>query len=467
MKHPSPGESNHSTIAALATPPGPGGIAIVRISGPRAWEVGRRIFRPSRGALSPDLHPRTLRHGYVIDPQCGETVDEVLCAFFPGPGTYTTEDTVEIQGHAGPAVAERVLDLALAAGCRPARPGEFTLRAFLGGRIDLSQAEAVAQLVQAQSLVEARLALAALRGALARELAGVRRALLHTAAEVEACLDFPDEVPDIRPPELVGRLQDQVLTPLQRLIQDRLKRRVYREGGAVVICGRPNVGKSSLFNALLGGDRAIVSPTPGTTRDAIEETIICQGVVMRLVDTAGLGTGRDELEALGMARTRDRLGLAQLALVVLDASCPPSAEDHQVLRETASRPRLICLNKADLPLAWPAGDLDLEADTVITTSARTGSGLDELTRALARALTGGQPEPQPGQVVVSQRQARSLQEVLHFTRNALRLLEQAEPPYELVSIELAQALRFLALVDGQDAPGQVIDTVFQNFCVGK
>ncbi len=466
MKQPYPAEANR-TIAALATPPGPGGIAIVRISGPRAREVGRAIFRPSRGGPSPALEPRTLRHGYVMDPQTGDTVDEVLCVFFPAPHSYTTEDTVEIQGHAGPAVAKRVLELALAAGCRLARPGEFTLRAFLGGRIDLSQAEAVAQLVRAQSEVEARLALAALDGGLARELEGVRRALLHAAAQVEACLDFPDEVPDIDPRALARGLRTRVVPPLEELIRRRLHKRVFREGGTVVICGRPNVGKSSLFNALLGGGRAIVSPRPGTTRDAIEESITCRGVVMRLVDTAGLGTGRDELEALGMAQTRDRLGLAQLALVVLDGSQPLTPQDEQVLAETADRPRLLCLNKSDLPRAWRPGGLGLGGESLLRVSARTGAGLDHLSRALARALTGDRPEPRPGEVIVSQRQARALQGVLRYSERALEMLLRPGPAYELISLELDQALSQLALVDGQDAPDQVIEAVFEQFCVGK
>ena len=456
-----------STIAALATPAGAGGIAIVRISGPRAWEVGRRLFRPSAGPLPHNPPPRRLLHGQVIDPQNSEVVDEVLCAFFRAPHSYTTEDTVEIQGHAGPAVAQRVLELALAAGCRLARPGEFTLRAFLGGRIDLSQAEAVAQLVQAQSQVEARLALGGLQGGLARELQGVRQALLHTAAQVEACLDFPDEVPEIDPGDLARRLGEGVLGPMQGLIRGRLGKRVFREGGVVVICGRPNVGKSSLFNSLLGGSRAIVSSRPGTTRDAIEESITCGGVVMRLVDTAGLGTGRDELEALGMAQTRDRLGLAHLALVVLDTSQPLGEPDRRVLEETAGQTRLICLNKADLPRAWGPEQLGLTGETMIPASAKEGSGVDELARALARALTGGQREPQPGEVVVSQRQAQALERGLEACRQAQGLLEQPEPPFEMVSLELARALEFLGQVDGQGAPGQVIEAVFENFCVGK
>jgi tRNA modification GTPase len=326
------------TIAAISTAAGPGGIGIVRLSGPKAWEVGRALFQPVKDVL-PDPPPtRHLLYGFIADPASGEMVDEALIAFFNAPHTYSTEDTVEIQGHAGPAVTQRVLALCLAQGCRLARPGEFTRRAYLGGRLDLSQAEAVAQLIAAASQSEARLALGALEGGLARELAPVREALLNVAAAVEAALDFPDEVEDIITPELGERLEREAAAPLVRLLDQSQRRRVFREGAVVVLCGRPNVGKSSLFNRLLGERRAIVTARPGTTRDAIEEAALLGGVVCRLVDTAGLTDSSDEVEALGVELAKGRLGLTDLALVVLDQSQPLTPEDHAALEATGPAP---------------------------------------------------------------------------------------------------------------------------------
>lgn len=457
----------NDTIAAIATAAGPGGIGIVRVSGPRAWAVGRALFQPARGPL-PDPPPvRRLLYGRIVEPASGEVVDEVLCAFFKAPHTYSTQDTVEIQGHAGPAVTRRVLELCLAQGCRLAEPGEFTRRAFLGGRLGLSQAEAVAQLVAAASQAEARLALGALAGGLARRLRPVRAALVAAAAAVEAAVDFPDEVEEIIGPELAARLEGEACAALAGLLDQRQRQRVFREGAVVVLCGRPNVGKSSLFNRLLGAERAIVTARPGTTRDAIEEAALLGGVVCRLVDTAGLSQTSDEIEALGVELARGRLGAADLALLVLDRSQPLRAEDHEALAATAGLPRLIALNKDDLPPAWGVEALGRAAGQALSVSARTGAGLDELAEALGRAVAGGAPEPRPGEAVASARQAEALGRCLAAARRAVAGLAAGEVQPELVSLDLSEALAALGEVDGQGAPDEVIDAVFSEFCVGK
>ena len=471
------------TIAAISTAAGPGGIGIVRLSGPKAWEVGRTLFRPAKGAL-PDPPPtRRLIYGHIHDPASGEVVDEALAAFFKAPRTYSTEDTLELQGHAGPAVTQRVLALCLAQGCRLAQPGEFTRRAYLGGRLDLSQAEAVAQLIAAASQSEARLALGALEGGLARELAPVRETLLNVAAAVEAALDFPDEVADIITPELAQRLEREVASPLAKLLEQSQRRRVFREGAVVVLCGRPNVGKSSLFNRLLGERRAIVTARPGTTRDAIEEAALLGGVVCRLVDTAGLTDSSDEVEALGVELAKGRLGLADLALLVLDQSLPLTPEDRAALDATKDLPRLVALNKSDQPAAWDASELcsnqgsnrgsnlgsdwGLEQDRLLSVSAKQGQGMDELSAALGRAVSGGAAEPKPGEVVAGTRQREALGRCLETVQRAAEGLNGPDPEIELVSLDLNQALIALGEVDGQGAPDQVIDAVFENFCVGK
>ncbi len=452
------------TIAAVATPGGPGGIGILRISGPEARAMGARLFRPLKKGLSAqDLPPRRLVLGRALDAK-GRELDQVLAVFFNAPHSYTTEDVIEIQSHGGPAVLRELLAAALEAGCRLARPGEFTLRAYLGGRLELSQAEAVAQLINASSGVEARLALDGLAGGLALRLAPVRAALTRAAAAVEAGIDFPDELDEIVGPEITAALRQEALATLKKLVHERSERRVWREGAMVVLCGRPNVGKSSLFNALLGSERAIVTSIAGTTRDAIEEAALLGGVVCRLTDTAGLGLEPGELEALGRQAARERLGAADLALVVLDSSQPLTGEDQAVLAATAGLPRVIAANKSDLQPAWELGEAGEGAEKV---SAKYGQGLSELAEAIGAALTGGQAEPAPGEAVASQRQAEALAACAQATARALAGLESSEPRIELVSVDLAEALGCLGQVDGIDAPEAVIEAIFDEFCVGK
>jgi tRNA modification GTPase len=459
--------SSGDTIAAVATASGPGGIGILRISGPEARQMGARLFRPANPAVDPAALPeRRLVLGRAMDSQ-GRELDQVLAVFFAGPRSYTTEDVLEIQSHGGPAVLKALLGAALEAGCRLARPGEFTLRAYLGGRLELSQAEAVAQLISAHSATEARLALAGLAGGLARRLAPVRAGLTAAAAAVEAAIDFPEETEEIAGPPLAARLRSEVLEPLARLIAERAARRVWREGAVVVLCGRPNVGKSSLFNALLGQERAIVTATAGTTRDAIEEAALLGGVVCRLTDTAGLGLEPGELEQLGREAARERLGRADLALVVLDGSQPLASEDREVLEATANLSRVIAVNKCDLDGAWALKEAEGQGAPALRVSAKTGAGLEELAAAVGEALTGGQAEPAPGEAVASQRQAEALASCLEAARRAASGLEAAQPQPELISVDLAEALFFLGQVDGIDAPEAVIEAIFEDFCVGK
>ena len=454
------------TIAAAATPSGPGGIGIVRISGPGAWEAGKSLFTPADGSFGPNDPPqRKMLYGFALDPATGERLDEVLCVFFKAPNSYTTQDTVEIQGHGGPAVMRRILELALSLGCRLARPGEFTYRAFMGGRIDLSRAEAVAQLVRAGSDVEARLALGALTGGLADRLAPVREVLTTAAAAVEAAVDFPDEVAEIAGDDLRQELEKKALEPLAKTIRDRRQGKVFREGALVVLCGRPNVGKSSLFNALLRDNRAIVTSLPGTTRDAIEESALLGRVVCRLTDTAGLAQAQNEVEALGMAVAQDRLAAADFALVVLDGSEPLQEEDRRTLDATSDMLRIIVVNKADLDAAWELDDLG--AARARRVSAKFDLGVEELAEEVGASLTGGRPEPKPGDVVVSARQAQALERCLQAAQRAAMGLGSEDVQPELVSLDLAESLSALGEVDGKDAPDQVIEAVFRDFCVGK
>lgn len=450
---------------AQATPPGPGGIAVVRLSGPTSWKVGRSLFRPA-GSDVPWDYPRLLVYGHIVDHETGETIDEVLCAFFKGPRSYSAEDSVEVQCHGGPSVVSRIIGLALANGCRVAGPGEFTLRGMLGGRIDFSRAEAVASLVSARSDAEARTALAILEGGLARQLGDVRDALVDVAASVEAAIDFPEDIGELAGLAQASQLSSYVVKPLQALINGSLARSAYREGATVVICGRPNVGKSSLFNALLGRQRTIVSDLPGTTRDRVDEFVILGGVACRLCDTAGLGLPQGNLDQLGQDAARAILNDADLALVVLDSSEPLQTEDHKVLNETKDLNRLIVRNKRDLS----AVGLTVVPESVheaLDISAKFGLGLDELSSAIGRNITHGIEEPGPNDIIVNARQREALERCWRFAFTGFNALKAPDPQVELVSLDLQSALSALGEVDGQGAPDEVIDAVFSKFCVGK
>ncbi len=463
------------TIAAPATPAGPGGIAILRVSGPRAWEVGCRLFQPRRPWPPAGPRPWRFHLGSLRDAQ-GQAIDEALAVFFRGPRSYTTQDLVELHCHGGPAVLRQLLEAALSHGCRLARPGEFTLRALLGGRLDLGQAEAVAGLIAARSQGEARLALANLAGGLSRRLAPLREALVSTAARVEAAIDFPE---DLAPEESAGLtdlpagLAKGVLAPLAELISKSQRRRVFREGATVVLCGRPNVGKSSLFNALLGRQRALVSHLAGTTRDTLEEPLVLGGVAVRLVDTAGLGLMAEpsaspaaELDELGRQAAAQAVDNADLLLVVLDGSHPLTPADREVMAASAGRPRLVAVNKADLGPGWNLAELGVvENEPILRVSAARGTGLEDLAQALGRALTGGQAEPQVGEVLAGTRQVAALERCRVAAERAGEQLRAGA--WELVSLELGEALAALGEVDGQGAPDEVIEAVFSQFCVGK
>lgn len=524
---------SHDTIVAQATAAGLGGIGIVRVSGPDAWAVGRALFRPTRpsqclasGRVAPQSklparpgaeldrnlrpgqpavllqnesnsgrgpgpssapsspektphpdpgfqpEPRRLYHGLAVDPTGAEPLDEVLAVFFKAPHSYTTQDAVEFQAHGGQAVLRRIVDACLAKGCRLAGPGEFTLRAFLGGRIGLDQAEAVAGLVNAQSDGEARRALAGLRGRLAKELEPMRAALVELAAAVEAGLDFPDETGEILGPQHAERLKSQVITPLERMLTRFEAQKVYVDGAKVVLAGRPNVGKSSLFNALLGTSRAIVTPQAGTTRDRLEARLVLGGVLVTLMDTAGLGgRAQGQAEGQGQELAAQAIQEADLVLLVLDGSEPLGDADRVALGLCAGRPRLVALNKCDLPPArdWDSASSGLipPGEPCLPLSALTHEGVDRLARALGQTLSQGSPEPMPGEFVASARQRGSLKRCTEAASKALQNLSADPPALEFASVDLSDALAALGEVDGLGAPDQVINAVFANFCVGK
>jgi tRNA modification GTPase len=453
------------TIAAISTPLGEAGIGIVRLSGPQAFAIARRLFRPHRPR--PTLQSHRLYLGHIVDPQ-GEIIDEVMVTLMRAPYTYTREDVVEINCHSGYGVLRRILDLALAAGARLARPGEFTLRAFLSGRLDLTQAEAVQEVIRARTETHLQVAAAHLQGGLGRRLSRARQDLLDLLARVEAALDFPEEAGELPPASVQAGLHRQQGF-LQTLAGSYEAGRLLREGLLVVIAGRPNVGKSSLLNRLLDLERAIVTEIPGTTRDLVEESITLKGVVVRFSDTAGLRPAQDRVEELGIERTWERLRQADLVLYLVDASVSATPDEGPALAELAGQPGLLVLNKIDLPQCVSEAELSgLSAWPLTKISAKTGQGIETLKEEIvAQALGGGLKVA--GEVITQARHHQHLRQCLMFLSQARGLLETSspEPPWELVALELAAAIHELGEITGEEVGEAILNRIFGQFCLGK
>jgi tRNA modification GTPase len=460
------GFSLDDTIAAIATPPGEGGVGIVKISGPRATEILQHLFRPtsSRGAALPPV-PRRLTRGHIHDPLTGQIVDEVLTVLMPAPHSYTCQDVVEIQTHGGIVVVQRILELVLAAGARPAAPGEMTLRAFLNGRLDLAQAEAVLDIVTARTEAALRVAVDQLDGHLSRQLKPLRTALVNVLAYLEAIIDFvEDEIPpqDIRTP------LDHAEAALVALLATADRGMIYRQGARAAIVGRPNVGKSSLLNALLRGERAIVTPVPGTTRDTLEETINLHGVPLVVVDTAGIRLSADnEIEQLGIERSRAALQRADLALLVIDGSQPLDALDETIAALIGHKSAIVVVNKRDLPTAdATVADQLLPDARHVAISALTGDGLAELEHAILDQLLGGRIAASETPLVSNPRHKAVLGRALDHVR-AARAGEQGGLSPELLAIDVRAAIDELGEITGETASADVIEAIFSQFCLGK
>jgi tRNA modification GTPase len=476
-----PQHETGETIAAIATPPGVGGVGIVRVSGPDAFAIGRRMFQPASGrAEEPASH--LLTYGAVVDPATNEALDDVLIAFFRAPHSYTGEDTVEINAHGGPLILQRILAATLALGARTARPGEMTLRAFLNGRIDLAQAEAVLALINAETAAGRRLAYRQLRGEVSARVQSAREAAMGALARIEAHIDFPDEeAPPPDPAELAGFIAAAQKT-VDELLAGSTRGRVLAQGVRVAILGRPNVGKSSLLNALLDDERAIVTPIAGTTRDTVEERAILGGVAVHLVDTAGLTETDDPIERLGVRRSRSAAREADLLLLVIDASIGVTAADREAAEElrilrtddaandddsSASTPVIVVANKADLSSALGAGeaeDLWLGA-SVVSVSCVTHAGLEALAETVGRLALGGELHPSDA-VVSSARHQDALRRAGEYLCAAQQTLSD-DLPLDFVSIDLRAALAALGEITGETATDDLLDRIFAEFCIGK
>ncbi len=474
----------NDTIAAIATPPGAGGIGVIRVSGTDAFSLVLPLLRRPAGRTNlPPSH--TLTYGHLIDLPTGELLDEVLVAFMRAPHTYTCEDVVEIQGHGGPLILHRILRTVLARGARMAHPGEFTLRAFLNGRLDLAQAEAVMDLIGAETEAGQRLAMQQLRGRLSEQVQEARNSVLNVIARIEASIDFPEEdVPtpqaeELRP--LIALAQRQVDALLAGADQGRL----YRQGVRTAIIGRPNVGKSSLLNALLRTERAIVTPIAGTTRDTVEEMVNLHGIPLHLIDTAGITPTDDPVEQVGVQRSRAAAESADVVLVVFDGSEALVEQDRRVSAELQAlgfgassisaeasyrprRPVIIVVNKADRPQSLADTELGrIWPDAaIIRTSTLTGEGLSELENAIAELVLAGNVVHSESVLVTSARHQEALRRTAEHLQASLVSLEQALP-LDFVSIDLRVAYNALGEVTGETASEDLLDKIFSEFCIGK
>lgn len=439
------------TIAAVATAAG-GGVGIIRISGPDAISVASSLFAARDPAWS--RHPRVLHHGRLIDPRAPElTLDDALAVAFHAPQSYTGEDVVELHLHGGALHLRRCLELVLTRGPRLADPGEFTRRAFLNGRFDLTRAEAVADLVTARTDAALRHARAHLDGALHARVASLRERLLDLRARVEVNIDFPDEDVPLIDPLALARTAAALAADLAALAGTYRHGRLLRDGARVVLAGPPNAGKSSLFNALLAHDRAIVTPVPGTTRDTLEETLDLAGIPVVLVDTAGLRATADVVEAIGVARSERAIEGADLVLRLVPPDAPPPPPP-------ASPRELVVRSKADL-----LASAGLErAEVALAVSATTGAGLDRLRAAIAERLGAGVGEE--GLVIVRERQHQALMSAAEATRRGAHALERGLPP-ELAAVDLQDAMDALQGLIGASTIEEVLDRLFSTFCIGK
>ncbi len=455
------------TIAALSTPPGRAGIGIIRISGPCALEIAERIFLPRNPGSGLSSH--RLHLGYLVDPASGERLDEVLLACMRAPRSYTREDVVEINSHSGYALLDRILGIVLDAGVRPARPGEFTYRAFVNGRIDLTQAEAVMDLIKAGSDRGLELASRQMRGALKERIEELRGKAVEVLANIEVAIDYPDEDYGIASgPESARWLRDTVIEPLDQIRRAHMQRRFWVEGVRAAIVGRVNAGKSSLFNRLVEQERAIVTEVPGTTRDVIEAGLDLEGLPVRLMDTAGYRSPQDRVESLGIRSSDRALEDADLALVVIDCSRALSDQDRAIIAKAAERSLVAVLNKADLPaLASPEEVQAAIRDTpAVKVSALTGEGMPELRRTVREAvLSSGQGGEETG-LAPNLRQQRALESACgHFGRAAEHLEENA--PLEITAVDLNSGLEALGEITGETAGDEVLEKIFSTFCLGK
>jgi tRNA modification GTPase len=452
------------TIVAIATPMGEGGIGVVRLSGPDALAIAGRLFRSASGSDPAQFASHTAHLGRAVEPESGETIDVALLTPFRAPRSYTGEEVVEISGHGSNRALLRLVGAAQREGARLAEPGEFTRRAFLNGRMDLAEAEAVADLIRARTDASLRVATRQLEGRLSTVIRAIRADLIALLAEIEAAIDFPDDVEPPLEEGLRARLHA-VLASAERLLATADAGRLYRDGAAVVIAGRPNVGKSSLLNAFLRESRAIVTEIPGTTRDVIEEAVNIRGIPLRAIDTAGLRETVEVVERIGVERSRREIEAADLVLWVVDLSEPITDDDQGIVELLRGRPFLIVANKADLSPRMDPAELAGPEATVVRTAAPAGQGIDALEDQVAERLLGAGVTSEDVMVSNARHRAR-LESAAAALRQAIATVDSGFEQ-AMVAVDLTIAAEALGEITGESVTEATITEIFARFCVGK
>ena len=451
------------TICAVSTPPGEGGIGIIRISGRDAVGIAATVFKPRKDVRLETVDTHTLHYGHVIDQATKETVDEVLLTVMRAPATYTREDVIEINCHGGMIPLWRTMNLLVSLGARQAEPGEFTKRAFLNNRIYLAQAEAVMDIIHSRTALSHRAANEQLLGGLSAEVSMLRDRLVSTIASVEAGIDFPEEDIETQSGRPLANEVSLIISGIDSLLAGSIYGRVLREGFATAIIGRPNVGKSSLLNALLKQNRAIVTEIPGTTRDVLEEYLNISGMPLKILDTAGIRHTHDVIEQEGVRRSLAAIGSADIVLVVLDGSVQISQEDRRVLDEAKGKPAIAVINKSDLPrrldkLEWPEAQVEV--------SCKTGAGLDRLKEAVLDMMKRGAVPPREHAWAVNQRHKTALELTRTSLEKALASIQSDLSP-EFIAVDLRDSLDSLGLIIGATYTEDILERIFRDFCIGK
>ena len=458
------------TIAAIGTPIGKGAIGIVRISGRKAIKILKEMFRTKSGKKRESFEERRMYYGLVVD-ESGDPIDEVLAVYMKAPKSFTGEDVVEIHSHGGIVVVRKILREVLKRGARLAEPGEFTMRAFINGKIDLTQAEAINELIEAKSELSAKLALKQLEGALSKKIREIRDFLLETKAYIEAAVDFPDEEVEIIESGRVKERLKEAVKKIEKLLKTYREGKLIKEGIKVAIIGRPNVGKSSLLNALLQEERAIVTEIPGTTRDVIEETVTFRGIPLRLIDTAGIREAKDKVEKIGIERSIQKLHEADVVLFLIDGSVGFTEEDKRILPQVKGKGNLILvINKKDLGLKLNCEKAKDEGiRNCVEISAKRGEGIDKLAQLITE-LVMLEPEAVVGgdeAVITSERHRELLEKAKESLKRAIDTLEKGFESPEFLSLDIDDALKSLGEIVGEVTTEDMYDIIFSRFCIGK
>lgn len=463
--------NNDDTISAIATPLGEGGIGIVRLSGKESIEIAEKIFTSPKKRFLRDITSYKLVYGHIQDPSTGETVDEVLVAVMRSPHSYTREDIVEINCHSGMVTLRRILELAIRGGARLADPGEFTKRAFINGRVDLPQAEAVLDLIRAKTDESRRIAIEQLQGGLSEKITSLRDKLKDLCVHVEAYIDFPEDEIETASRDEIAKSVEVIVKELQKLLKTYDEAKFFREGLSTAIVGRPNVGKSSLLNALLQRDRAIVTPMPGTTRDVIEEYLNINGLPLRIMDTAGIRDVQNVAEKEGVKRSLQSIENADFVIAVFDSSEPFQDADFEVIEKIKGKPLIIVvMNKCDLPSVSDksviASRFSPRDVLILDISALCGTGLEELKDRVFSSSLKEWKEEKEGVLVTNLRHKIAIENAATSLGRALSCFEKNKP-LEIVALELRDSLDSLGEIVGAVTTDDILDSIFQNFCIGK